>query len=588
MESSDQNFSWSLIAFGEGGGGTPSITVVREVESGEREELQRAATFVRTLASSSTYLTALQAIQDVKALFERLSQTEASLRSPVDLEALETAFVRAARLLSQAADRVGAEVADFPISPETGSRVSTALESSPLPGADALDECRRLASGTDRDHDVTLDDGPGGTCLRVADSRTDGIALLHRAALAVQVLHARRLAALEEEARVASVRLRTAVAEVLDGAPALARHQRLSDGSADPRTLQFVDLALDRIAPLQRLIGRAHQALAGVEPNPAHVPISPETVGHFSSPPATRGPTHEQAATSEPASETPPVIEEGFIDLRPLVRRLSSLSDELEEAWSTALDSVLNENGLEQTRAEWSSLFGSLRRSAEADSKRAEAVGLDQTLTPDLLAPEPEAISLDPSPSELWKQAEVAFLYALKNLGSYSHALFEPPIEKTTFVQGGSLETRTLWESGAFARVRLLSGFLARMHEERVEAEASISGEGVASVESDALAMNRLERTRHALDGCDPEAAVIHLNGFFSAYAASLPEGAALPPGAVAAAELLREAAQRLAAAEPLSGATSTLIVLAGLRAVALLLAPQDGPETSPPGDSSG
>ena len=399
---------------------------------------------------------------------------------------------------------------------------------------------------------------------------------------------AARLVALEEPVREASLKLRLATAEVLDGAPALIRHKALREPEStqafqqlDLGRLQFDDLALGRIAPLQRLIDRARQALSAERDDGDEHLVSPADE-------ATRAETGTDqtlasAATDAPPvpqNDSPPVIDEGLTDLRSLIADVTSVGDDLEAAWSRALDAVMTDDALEATRARWDSLLGALQRQADADAERALVRGFDPHLEADLLNAAPSAIELDPEPGQAWKQAEVAYLYAVKNLAETSRALVSHPIERWT-ISDGHLETRRqLWDSGAFAQVKVNAEFLADIFDERDAAQHNATAPGTEESRTShpqAAGMRHLGRARNAYERGDPEAALVHLNIFFAAFAEI--DGVVGPLQAHASAvQLVAAAAGRVARAQPLGLATATLVAAAGFSAAAQLLAPPARP----------
>jgi len=576
--SAEGPWEWSLGSWVDVDG-ERSLTLGRLVSDDELEEWQAAAQFLRTLASGSTYPRALEAIQQLNAQVQRLAEQPETERSPVDLDALQPAFAQVARLIVSAAEAVGSEIDNFPISHEEAAAARSAIGQHA--STEALRNYKDIAD-TDEPVPVGLVADANGVRLVRGDTGEDAIALLHRAAFSIQLMHAERLAALEESVRDASTKLRLATAEVLDGAPLLIRHKPLGEGLPALGAVTFDDLALPRIAPLQRLIERARRALAARPEDGQAGRAVPEEAAQGR--PTGEAPEPDGAETPAEQPDGPPVIDEGMTDLRSLIAQLTTTGTELEHAWSSALDAVLTDQALEATRAQWGSLLGALHRQAEVDAKHASDAGLDSLLSGELLQASPAAIELDPQPEQAWKQAEVASAYALKSLIEASRALISHPIEQWT-VSEGQLETvRTLWESGAFAQVKAAGEFLADVHEERTAAERRASGGDVEArdgSEAFATAMGHVGRARQAYDRGDPEAAVVHLNAFFKALATTQIDADRLT-AASPASQVVSRGAERIGRGEPFALSTATLCAVAGFAAAAQLLLPPEALQERP------
>ena len=577
-------WKWSLGSFTQTEDG-PRLSIGRVVSDAEREEWQAAADFIRTLSMGSTYPRAAAALQALAEAAQRVAEQPEAERSPVHLDALRSAYAQAARLLTSAAERISSEIHDFPLTAEEAERAREAARSRAT--AQPVGTVRRIAAAAEPPS-VALVTDARGTRLLLNETGEDALDLLHHAALAVQTMLAARLVALEEPVREASLKLRLATAEVLDGAPALIRHKALREPEWDEESqqidlgpFQFDDLALGRIAPLQRLIDRAREALTaerddGDEPlvSPAEEATRAETGTDQALPAAGRD------APPAPETDSSAVIDEGLTDLRSLIAHVTSVGDDLELAWSSALDVVMTDDALEATRARWGSLFGALQRQADADAKRALGRGYDAHLQADLLDAAPTAIEFDPEPEQAWKQAEVAFLYAVKNLVKSSRALVSHPSERWT-ISDGHLETRReLWDSGAFPQVKAIAEFLVDICDERDAAQERATAPGTSESRSShpqAAAMRHLGRARNAYDRGDPEAALVHLNIFFAAFA-KIDDVAGQLQAHAPTLQLTAAAADRVARAQPLALATATLIAAAGFSAAAQLFAPPAGP----------
>lgn len=568
-ESYDGPWEWSLGSFAKTAQGL-QLTFGRAINEEELAEWKAAADFVRTLASGSTYPQALSAIQTLGDAVARLAAKPEADRSTVEVEGLAPSFHQVTRLVDRAAGRTLSEIDGFPISSDDAARVRGRCVG--RAGDDSLRRCRALA-GASAPPSVALEPGAEGeTHLLLTEDGTDAVMLLHRAASAIQLMHAERLAGLAEQVHEAGTLLRRATAEVLEGPPTLIRHRPFIEGeSPDTRSVSFEDLALDRIEPLAHLIGQA-QRLLQVAADGGGAP--PESKSAMDDTEQSDVAESQESKTEESEDDDQPLIETGTIDVIALLHEMESLGEELEHAWSKALDAVLDDDTLEGARARWGSLLQALGHEAEAGSKQALAIGLDALLGGELLAASPEVVELDPDPDQGFKQAEVAYIFAFEPLVAAIQGLLRHPIERTTISRAHGFSREHLWDSGAFAAVRDRAQFAAAIEAERVEARARAAG--LASEEDDVRAGGEFQKLRFAeaaLSRGDPEAAILHLSHFFDRL-----DEAQIDPARLEAASgrigLLRTAATRLEDGLPLT--TATVVARCGLLAAALLLAPPE------------
>lgn len=354
---------------------------------------------------------------------------------------------------------------------------------------------------------------------------TDLILALRAGVVVAQRLIGRQLQIYERRIDEASLYLRRLTAEVADGAPAL-----MQAGSFDPEAGEttlgettFDPLALPEALYLHRALRHARQLLA--DTNEAAAAGAPAGATSRSAPPeagppadaaavehkARRPAGDEEAAVDSVAGSEPPEPPPGdrqdqVLDLRALAQHATEFVDELEKAWSAALDAALLGEAQEEMNARYGSLLRSIQRRASAGDRAAEAAGLDPRLPALPLAPEEIAkLTLDPDPERCWRQLQLAETEALMLLLDALQGLREPSAQ-TIYIDEQRVET--WWEAGAFALVRERAALLVRVSEELARAEAARMGTEAGPAAPDFL--DRLRLASSALGHGDFEAALLH------------------------------------------------------------------------------
>ena len=353
--------------------------------------------------------------------------------------------------------------------------------------------------------------------------------VLLAATLIGQRLLAHQLIAAENELRDQLVHLRQLAAEVLEGWPILLEHPLDEQGhfsfevdDADDEaklTITPEPLPLDRAEPLVRAFNAARELLArptsGTQKQPAQ-----DTETSAAEGPDDAIETDEAAKAKPDQSQDQPVRDaqrrdEVTVDLRATVDHVVKLSDQLEEAWSEALDSEQLEEPLQRMRAEWESLLGVLQRRAEAASRELREAGLDPALArhpfdPNLL----EELQLQPRETERWRGLHVAEVLLLTQLIEAMQALLAPSKARIQIDESGEGSEQSFWEAGAFSLARSRALVFLRVARETEQAEAhAMSSAGGKSAAPPAPPdwFDRLLLARSAVNQGDVEGAVLHL-----------------------------------------------------------------------------
>lgn len=211
-----------------------------------------------------------------------------------------------------------------------------------------------------------------------------------------QRLTGRQLQIYEPRIDEASLYLRRLAAEVADGAPALMHAESFDPDAGETSFGQttFDPLALDKALYLHRALRRSRQLLADTEGRVAGADQQGEEVGEHAAvdPAGTRdheattpgaGADAVDGATEAPspdvdeaAPEPPPGDrQDQVLDLRSLAQHATEFVDELEKAWSAALDAVVLAEAQEEMNARYSSLLRSIARRASAGDRALRAAG---------------------------------------------------------------------------------------------------------------------------------------------------------------------------------------------------------------------
>jgi hypothetical protein len=439
-----------------------------------------------------------------------------------------------------------------------------------------------------------VNDGEAVTTLAAAAPElqpdVDLVTVLRAGVVVAQRLIGRQLQIYEERIDEASLYLRRLAAEVADGAPALMRADDFDPerGETNFGRTTFDPLALDKALYLHRALRHARELLkatgGGGNAPTDDAPEGAERDREAAElvPGAPTAPTSEAgqpAADPEEAPQPPPGDrEDQVLDLRALAQQATAFTDELEKAWSAALDEALLAAAEEEMNARYASLLRSVQRRVAAGDRALRAAGVDPQVPAYPLAVEEIArLSLEPDDERRWRQLQLAELDALVLLLAALEAM-RAPSAQTIYLDEQRVET--WWEAGAFALVRDRVGLLVRVSEQAALAEAAVMNTSFDSAPP--AFFDRLRLAAKALEHGDVEAALVHARLALPLRAAlecdSVPddllERLANDPRLVDDAPLLRlleQAATKLAAGEALDIGTATLVAPRALAVVGRL-----------------
>lgn len=214
-----------------------------------------------------------------------------------------------------------------------------------------------------------------------------------------------------------------------------------------------------------------------------------------------------------------------------LARAAMDLADDLERAWSSALEPEVLDAAHEGLRASWSTLLAELHRAiAEADVELA-AAGIDVTLRewPPSRASAVELALAPEDPLVARKQLQVAQLMAFEQLTRVLGALTKPSGREVNALSGE--EISRWWEAGAFALVRAHGEQVLRLTRAMQVLERRIleEQEPEPRQERRESAAESFQMASAAYRLGDPEAALLHAVRAARARLASLHESGELP-----------------------------------------------------------
>lgn len=584
-EATEQRSGWTLGSWTQTEEG-PAISLLREVTEQEHRSLQEAAEFIRTAAGGAGYVNVIRAIED----FEQRAADLAS-ESPVEAHALEHSLRVVARLVVACAERVIASIDDSPLVVGADRQLLQAELRQMRDASVAISTCAGLLERSPLLTVVRTGEKPEVFVVgeRKGARYSSPMALLMDAANELQRMLAQRLVVLSPLIAEASLMLRRVTAEVLDGAPALIRPEKLNGGDGSATTsLGLNDLALPLIAPLQRQLQRAERLLS--QPGPTDDRAKADEIEEPSLAPDWQ-PASDPEGSPEGATEAneqPGALPSGVLDLRLVVERLAAINDTLERAWSEALDAVDLDTAHQDLRADFESLLRALGHATSAEETRMRAKGVDPVLAAGLRNLTVDAIVRAPNTRQMWEQLQVAMLHAISIFGEALAALARHANAEIAVDDQGRETVATWWESGAFDTVRRAARFVLRIYEEKEAAERELLAEaGATETDSEARMapdqrselLERFMLGQMALAAGDPEAALLHTRLAYRALFVVADDGEegmlermeADPVQAEVsrAARAVTELAQRLAAGDRIDLGTVTLVVLVGLNQLA-------------------
>jgi hypothetical protein len=337
---------------------------------------------------------------------------------------------------------------------------------------------------------------------------------LYGGVLVMQRLIARQLLVYRSRIEDAALLLRRMAAEVADGEPTLMRADELdpSTGTLDIRSPTLKPIPLDRGVLLHRAIDHGRQLLRDTE-GLGSLTVHDNANAMRDDVPVTSGESErrdaEPAAAHNDDSTHEPSLDDAALatDLGALARHATELTDDLERAWSHALDPAALGEAFADLDARLSSLVVAIQRQIEVVDHDLRDSGLDPRLRAFPLRAEDIADlsfagSHQQRVSQL-RQAELeAFTSVLDNIG----AVRNPAARR---VDLGTGESESWWVAGAFDLLRARIRHLVRVSAavERAVANPDTPGgpPGLADVD------HRLRLASRALSAGDPEASLLHV-----------------------------------------------------------------------------
>ena len=165
------------------------------------------------------------------------------------------------------------------------------------------------------------------------------------------------------------------------------------------------------------------------------------------------------------------------VDVTALVEHALRLSQELEEAWSSALDPEALEDAQQGVTAEWSAFVTALQQGIREVEQRMEEAGVDPRLQQHPLdASIVAGFQLDAGLQQRWQQLQAAQIIGLESLMRAVGALGEPSGRRVQLRSGAS---ESWWEGGAFGLVRSRARLLLRVTRELERCQAQLLGDAM-------------------------------------------------------------------------------------------------------------
>jgi hypothetical protein len=538
-DAQDRSPAWTLAGGASDGTGAHQLEPVRSLTAEQAKEIRDAAEILTRISGQAQFTAIIDAL---KALHEAEARADPGEEGAALTGACEaaSATIEALRRLAEALTTDAAQ--DLRADRAAASELTRARERAEDDPAWRAALAMQVAL---RAGDAELRATEGGTRLVIAGPAAPaaaepgrsgvegtGVREALEAALEVaQSMSAERLLACRQQIEDASRTLRGVASEVLWGEPLLLEHPAdwPADETAGPLTPHRLPLAA--VGLLQRAIRLADglqrygpdtsgetspgadlggQAGAGETDTPSGGAGEPEQPGAADE--ERPGVEAEQAqdAGQPPAQPAPPGRS---VDLDALVAHVTTLSSELERAWSDALEETALGEAFQLLDGEWASLIATVAARAQDAVARAQAAGISPLIPHPQDPSNARTVSVHPTSDEAWRQLQLAemialerLLQALAALKSRHAAVLPPP----------GAEQEGWWQSGAFALVRLRARQLARAARALDAAEARLLAEQdkdapSRGVQLDGGWVDRLELARAADSRGDPESTLIHL-----------------------------------------------------------------------------
>lgn len=537
---------WYLVGQGPRGTGPregPSITIERGVPPVEAGAIRSSNALVRRLAGIAPYARLVEAFE----AFEQATLQSASAE-------------RRAGEMSQAAYALGRIALELPQRLEQAADMDFVGDSDTL---DALktaiaEECARpsfqfLAQLAEAEplfvavgEAVQLSDAgviAVSKALPGIKPDSDIFGACFSGLVVAQRLIARQLVFYRDQIDQATRNLRVLAAEVPAGAPVLMRDEKLdlSTGRIELSSPSFDPLALvegqylhEALRHSERLLRETDPALARQPPAPSpskdvgELPATQDEVAIIEAEPGPGGPGESPAREPDTEKDTAK-RDDLVVDFALLVREATALTDDLERAWSDALDKLELQNAQAELGARLSSLVRSIHRRSEATESALRESGFDPSIARFPIGRDEEiALTLQPDAEHRFRQLQIAELEALALVVDAIQALASPSAAEVT----ATGQRRTWWEAGAFDLVRRRVEYLRRVSEAAGRAESDVVGRGADDEDTLGHVLDRLRLASDAVSRGDPEAALIHCSLALSERIEQ--EGGSSPPDPIA------------------------------------------------------
>ncbi len=532
------SLAWTLAGGATDGTGELQLEPVRPLTAEQADGIHRAGEMLTRISGQAQYTAIIDALQ---VLHEAEAQADPGEEGAALTGACEAALATI-EALRRFAETLTTEAAqDLHAHPEAATELTRALERA---SGEPAWRAARAMQETLQAGDAELHETEGSARLVITGPAADAVhepgrpgappalvavrGTLEAALEVAQMMSAERLLACRQQIDDTSRTLTSVAAEVLWGEPLLLEHPPgwPADETAGPLTPHR--LPLTAVGLLQRAIrlaggllqssrevSRETEPEAGMDVQTGAEETDAPSGGANQSeePRATAGEqTGVEAEQPEEAGQ-PPAPPGRSVDLDALVAHVTTLSVELERAWSDALDEQALGEAFELLDGQWASLIATVATRAQDAVARAQAAGISP------LVPHPQdpsnahTVSVHPTPEQAWRQLQLAEMTALERL---LQALGALKSKRTAETPRPGAEEEGWWQSGAFALVRLRARQLSRAARALDAAEVRLLAEKgkdapPRSVQLDGGWVDRLELARAADSRGDPESVLIHL-----------------------------------------------------------------------------
>ncbi|MEU2909801.1 hypothetical protein [Streptomyces massasporeus] len=547
-----------------GAGSHHALAFIRELQQGEKEEIDAAQRLLRSFSANWDGNSAARSLEHFDKIFEECvtgiqkasghySDNDRSMLSRAAIEASHTIASWPSKVLSGEYEHLGADAKDRE-NIETVAKKLLAADA-PINLLSKISECNNdsLVSVTQVERsgrkgfiayfrkevlqEVGISQAENWV---VQEILTVGLSQLQYLGATILKCHRKVI----EEAGKVLLSLHT---ETLYGQPMLIPKENLSNLGKGAADLSLAPVENPNLEGILRATDAAEKLLdaAGSKGSPA--------------PPAT-APIAEPIKPRRGEGKTGELPEAS--DLAALFTYVSRLSTDLERRWSSLISDAGSEDHKEALN-KWYSFISSLKNRIEKQGQRdpqgEHSIG-PFPLRADSFTPRPDPVST----GDALKEVETAELYATRNLLNVMQALSKPTTVQIDLATGQ--ETRW-WESGAFNLVRRAAEVAIRVVDRRDEL---IEMEKTATTAPPDVRVGGLflhaNLSRAAMDQGMPEAALIYCALALRDVSTKLgavgvsPEEAAAVIGSELRSELQEPARQAMALASDIAAGVDTRV----------------------------